>query len=456
MKELLEPKHFWDNLLSFIEDGKVIPVVGPRLVIVETDEGKISLYRHLAQRLAKDMGVSIDDLPPDYYLNDVVYRLLDNGKRAEDIYPRIRILLQGMSFSLPGPLLDLAAILPFKLFVSLTFDNLLAKAINEKRFRGEARTQEIAYSLRAPHADLSQDWKKSTNPVVYQFFGKVSTSRDYVICDDDLMECFHTMQMHDRKPDVLLDELRTSHLLLLGCHLSDWPARFFLRIAKNQQLSQQRSEMEVLVDKEMAQDSDLARFLKQFSYKTIIWPDRTDEFVADLAKLWQERHPFIVEPDEGKISRDSDGSGPAMEPGAIFLSYASEDLEIAQRIKSMLEDVHCDVWFDKRQLEPGDEWDRKIRTNIDNCSLFVPILSPATAARPHGYFRKEWALASRRADEFFEGSPFIFPVTIEGAPVPDAFRRFQSTPVSNGLVAPELARKLFQLQRDYRRPKQVA
>jgi hypothetical protein len=451
MKELLEPNHFWENLLSFIEDGKVIPVVGPRLVIVETDQGKISLYRHLAQQLAKDMGARIDDLPPDYYLNDVVYRLLDNGKRTEDIYPRIRILLQGTSFPLSGPLLDLAAISQFRLFVSLTFDNLLAKAINEKRFGGEARTREIAYSLRAPHADLSQDWKKSTNPIVYQFFGKVSTSRDYVICDDDLMEFFHTMQIHDRKPDVLLDELRTSHLLLLGCHLSDWPARFFLRIAKNQQLSQQRSEIEVLADKEMAQDADLARFLKQFSYKTIIWPDRTDEFVAELAKRWQERHP--VPP---LLPPEPDETDPAMEPGAIFLSYASEDLEIAQRVKSMLEDVRCDVWFDKRQLEPGDEWDRKIRTNIDNCSLFVPIVSAATAARPHGYFRKEWALASRRADEFFEGSPFIFPVTIDGTTVPDAFRRFQSTPLSNGLVAPEFSRKLSQLQRDYRRPRQAA
>ena len=78
---------------------------------------------------------------------------------------------------------------------------------------------------------------------------------------------------------------------------------------------------------------------------------------------------------------------------AVFLSYASEDASAAQRIAEALRAADIEVWFDKSELRGGDEWDRRIRRQIRDCALFVPIISKHSQARPEGYFRLEWHLA---------------------------------------------------------------
>jgi len=37
-------ERFWEDLLLFVEEGKVIPVIGPELVTVEHDGTSILLY----------------------------------------------------------------------------------------------------------------------------------------------------------------------------------------------------------------------------------------------------------------------------------------------------------------------------------------------------------------------------------------------------------------------------
>jgi hypothetical protein len=46
---------------------------------------------------------------------------------------------------------------------------------------------------------------------------------------------------------------------------------------------------------------------------------------------------------------------------AVFLSYASEDAEAAERLAAALRLAGIEVWFDKSELRGGDAWDRHIR-----------------------------------------------------------------------------------------------
>ena len=50
--------------------------------------------------------------------------------------------------------------------------------------------------------------------------------------------------------------------------------------------------------------------------------------------------------------------------GALFLSYASQDAEAAQRICAALRSVGVEVWFDQSELRGGDAWDLQIRKQI--------------------------------------------------------------------------------------------
>ncbi|MDB6115574.1 MAG: Tetratricopeptide repeat protein, partial [Lacunisphaera sp.] len=59
----------------------------------------------------------------------------------------------------------------------------------------------------------------------------------------------------------------------------------------------------------------------------------------------------------------------------MFLSYAREDAEAARRIAEALRGFGVEVWFDLSELRGGDAWDAKIRRQIRECTLFIPVVS---------------------------------------------------------------------------------
>jgi tetratricopeptide (TPR) repeat protein len=118
---------------------------------------------------------------------------------------------------------------------------------------------------------------------------------------------------------------------------------------------------------------------------------------------------------------------PASTPGAVFLSYASQDAEAAKRICDALRAAGIEVWFDQSELRGGDAWDTAIRQQIKACTLFVPVISGNSRARTEGYFRLEWKLAVDRSHLIAADRPFLVPVVIDAtterdARVPDKFR----------------------------------
>jgi len=62
--------------------------------------------------------------------------------------------------------------------------------------------------------------------------------------------------------------------------------------------------------------------------------------------------------------------------GAVFLSYASQDQEAAQRICEALRAAGIEVWFDQSELRAGDAWDRQIRKQIHDCALEQVVQLP--------------------------------------------------------------------------------
>ena len=136
---------------------------------------------------------------------------------------------------------------------------------------------------------------------------------------------------------------------------------------------------------------------------------------------------------------------------AVFLSYASQDAEAVKKICDALRAAGVEVWFDAEGgLEHGDEWDAKIRRQIKECVLFLPIISANTQAREEGYFRIEWELAAQRALGIASGVAFILPIVIDDtrepdALVPDRFRSVQWTRLRGGELTPEVKARFLKL-----------
>jgi TolB-like protein/Tfp pilus assembly protein PilF len=135
---------------------------------------------------------------------------------------------------------------------------------------------------------------------------------------------------------------------------------------------------------------------------------------------------------------------------AVFLSYASQDAQSAQRICEALRAAGIEVWFDKSELRGGDAWDQSIRRQIRNCALFIPIVSRHTHERAEGYFRLEWKLAIDRSHLIAATKAFLLPVVIDETPeddelVPDRFRELQWTRLPAGETHPAFVVRIQRL-----------
>lgn len=445
----MNSQFFWDDLLEYVEDRRVIPILGPDLLSIRHPGGENLLLRFAAERLAERLSIPVDNMPENDGLNQVVCRYLEKGGRREDVYPQLRRVMKDLQLPTPEPLKKLAQIRHFNLFVTMTFDLLLEQALNEERFGGAPKTETLAY---APNnvQDLPCEMAKLEHPTVYHLLGRLSASPDYAITEEDTLEFLYSMQSEAKRPHLLFDELKNKNLLIIGSSFPDWLLRFFMRIAKSGRLSTPRDGREILVDKKLGQEKSLVLFLQHFSYRTQLFEEGDAmEFVDEFLSRYKQRYPVDERVEVERIEPD-------MQPGSIFLSYASQDVAAVQKIRDALEAVGLDVWLDKGQLVGGDDFGAKIKRNIRSCSFFAPVISASTQKRLEGYFRLEWRLAAERAMQIADTVPFILPIALDEtdesvAKVPDKFKEVQWTRLTADRALPELTNRMVQLVREYRK-----
>lgn len=412
--------YFWERLLQAIESGKVVPVVGREALQVATGDGSVT-YEHLvAQQLASAYRVDISELPPGFDLNDVVCRLASfRGTAPQDCMSRIVAIHQAMQVEPPEALRSLARIPAFGLFVSLTFDHLLEKALRMERGRPPVVA---SYPSSTDVVDFEPAALDAEGSMVFHLLGRCSPLRRFAITEGQVLEGLHAVMSNENRPRKLIDRLRDSHILLLGAGLPDWPSRFLLRMARPGPLWNDRDTDEIVAGR--AQDG-LPTFLHRFSPEhSMTYHDSPASFARELEQRWFERFPPAAS-DEGRMPQGMDGregalpvaedAPEAMTGGAVFLSYAREDRGAAFKLADQLERGGIDVWVDRR-LEPGDAYRRIIERNIVNSCAFVALLSGTTQDPSPRWYRREWSIAAKQNEAYFGTSTsFIFPVIVDAS-----------------------------------------
>jgi TolB-like protein/tetratricopeptide (TPR) repeat protein len=132
---------------------------------------------------------------------------------------------------------------------------------------------------------------------------------------------------------------------------------------------------------------------------------------------------------------------------AVFLSYASQDAQAAEKICAALRATGIEVFLDQSELRGGDAWDQKIRREIQDCALFIAVISANTASRHEGYFRLEWDLADQRTHMIARSRAFVVPVCLDlttqaAADVPESFNRVQWTRLPGGETPPAFVERI--------------
>jgi hypothetical protein len=242
----------------------------------------------------------------------------------------------------PEPLRKLGTIQQLRLFLSTTVDSLLANAL------GSPADHVFAYSPNSTLVDIPRDYALSPHRVVFHLFGRISGIPDSALIDEETLEFI--WKLHEEAMSVrlanLFDELRNKRLLLIGNAHPDWLARFFVRLARRERLNSGNDAREFLADGAVVADVRLRDFLEKFSPQTKSFGVANPiEFVDQLAEKWD------AFPDKPSAAGPGAPTVPAVaKPPAVFVSYASQDREAVERLRSSLSGAGLDVWFDKGRL----------------------------------------------------------------------------------------------------------
>lgn len=96
----------------------------------------------------------------------------------------------------------------------------------------------------------------------------------------------------------------------------------------------------------------------------------------------------------------------------VFISYAREDIEIADRIYSELKNAGINIWMDKKNIFPGQNWKNAIDDAIRKSRYFIPLFS-STSVTKIGHIQVEFKYALEVFKTYPPNEIFYLPVRLD-------------------------------------------
>mgnify|MGYP002624064353 CR=1 FL=1 len=233
----------------------------------------------------------------------------------------------------------------------------------------------IEQQLRGKVEDYKSIWyrlnkENGTLPsrCVYHIFGQAKDGSKWV-SDEDLLLTF--LLSHNNKENGatgLTDYLKENEkkLFVLGCNLPNWLFRFLWQPTQVGRTGNLKTTQGYWVHKEKPEES-FDNFLKKKNFSA---DEQVKEILVDATKRLHEE--LLREAEERSAEID------AAEHFDVFISYASEDRQIATVIFEALKNMNVKAWFDDRgkgEITPGSPYWEKIKNGIQHSSHFMPIIT---------------------------------------------------------------------------------
>jgi formylglycine-generating enzyme required for sulfatase activity len=133
----------------------------------------------------------------------------------------------------------------------------------------------------------------------------------------------------------------------------------------------------------------------------------------------------------------------------IFLSYASPDRALIEPIRYALAEQGHDIFFDREDLQPGEEFDSRIRRAIECSELFLFFITPDTVDTG-SYTLSELAIAQR---VWPHPGGHVLPVVLAPVPIEQIPAYLKSVTLLEpvGSVTASVADVVHQIARERRR-----
>ena len=212
-------------------------------------------------------------------------------------------------------------------------------------------------SVSGNQGKLSGDLK-----IVYHIFGLEANGAKWVTGEDELLNFVHELHgdgAADLKKYIKADN-RTKALFVIGSNLPDWLFRFFLFPMTDLN----NNEVGYFFSPSDNIENSFADFLEDISYDY--------DVNANLENILKEATNLCLASDNHS---EKDGRIPHQKKYDIFISYASENRDLAENIRDTLHDKYgLTVWLDVKQIVDGN-YERRIIEGIENSAYFMPVVT---------------------------------------------------------------------------------
>lgn len=271
---------------------------------------------------------------------------------AGEMNPEIRNLLESKTF---------------RIVLTTTYDPLIEEvmenawggkgSIEIKNF-GDSQNRDLETLEKAI---LTDDIK----PTLYYLFGKATNdvsnygNPQFVVDEEDYIRFIREWMIHP--PTQLMSYIAYKRILAIGCKFENWLFRFFWRaILEAKKNTDDFKHLLAISLSSSPEDQKLKEIFKLYNLK---YPKDVSEFLRGLNTAIKQQKEQALANERMK--------------GGIFLSYCSQNYDRVLNLFYKLKDLGFSVWMDSKNLSHGDEYKMSIKEAIDNCSVFVPILSKA-------------------------------------------------------------------------------
>jgi hypothetical protein len=151
---------------------------------------------------------------------------------------------------------------------------------------------------------------------------------------------------------------------------------------------------------------------------------QASEIVASLVREALEKGVAVEIDGLGTFQRGEDDSFTFTRRSAqkVFIAYAHEDAEMAERLFDALAGNGFDPWMDRRKLLPGQNWPRAIHNALETSDFVVPCFSTNSVSKKGG-FQAEVRYALDCAARIPLDEIFLVPVRLDECRVPARIQR---------------------------------
>ncbi len=282
------------------------------------------------------------------------------------------------------------ASLPFPLILTTCQDALLTQALKDAH--KDPITQR--YHLRGDKRDNPEFVLPGSpaSPVVFHLFGDAEEPNSLVLSENDILD-FLIAVVSERPPlpNSLLRALKRvgQSFLFVGFGIRHWDLRILLKVLLRA-LELNRSGPAIAAEPLhglLQSDREEEEMVLFYQRGTRVELEDADvgTFLTNLSQRLEAEGGFA-----GQVAPL--GSRPR-----VFISYAREDIDLASRVFDALQKKYFEPWLDRESLGGGDDWDQRIKTDLEASDFTLVLYTPAFCRKTDSYVNKEVALARDRA-----------------------------------------------------------